>query len=150
MMGTIGDLIRSIKVWNDVLDRLGEQVQGENRKVTERRQEHVDLVAKAKQTIEEANAIHNEVTKLRTIPDQRIIGFVLHSEKIEVSVDHHGFTKDWALIELDQKIDWATFKGDKVYIGMSFSISLSSSLVFLSLALAGLFSLLRRWQPLDC
>ena len=150
MMGTIGDLIRSLKVWNDVLDRLGEPIQGENRKVTERRQEHVDLVAKAKQTIEEANAIHNEVTKLRTIPDQRIIGFVLHSEKIEVSVDHHGFTKDWALIELDQKIDWATFKGDKVYIGMSFSISLSSSLVFLSLALAGLLSLIRRWQPLDC
>ena len=151
MMGTIGDLIRSLKVWNDVLDRLGEPIQGENRKVTERRQEHVDLVAKARQTIEEANAIHNEVIKLRTIPDQRIIGSVLHSEKIEVSVDHHGFTKDWALIELyDQKIDWATFKGNKVYIGMSFSISLSSSLVFLSLALAGLLSLLRRWQPLDC
>jgi hypothetical protein len=93
MMGTIGDLIRSIEVWNDVLDRLGEPVQGENRKVAERRQEHVDLVAKARQTIEEANAIHNEVTKLRTIPDQRIIGFVLHSEKIEVSVDPHGSPK---------------------------------------------------------
>ena len=52
------------------------------------------------------NALHNEVTKHRTIPDQRVIGFVLHSEKIEVSVESHSFTKDWALIELyDEKID---------------------------------------------
>ena len=122
MMGTISDLVRSIKVWNDVLDRLGEPVPGENRKVTERRQEHADLVAKARQTIEEANAIVNEVTKHRTTPDQRIIGFVLHSEKIEVSVDPYGFTKDWALIELyDQKIDWGTFKGNKIYVGTSFT-----------------------------
>lgn len=29
-----------------------------------------------------------------------------------------GFTKDWALIELyDEKINWSTFKGNKVYIG---------------------------------
>ena len=31
--------------------------------------------------------------KHRTTPDQRVIGFVLHSEKIEVSVELHGFTK---------------------------------------------------------
>lgn len=114
-----------------MLDRLGEPVQGENLMVTKKRQEHVDLVAKTRQAIEEANAIHNEVTKNRTTPDQRVIGFVLHSEKIEVSVDPHGFTKDWALIELyDQKIDWATFKGNKIYVGTSFSIPLSSPLVF--------------------
>ena len=128
MMGTIGDRLRSIKVWNDMLSRLGEPVEGEKSVVTKRRKEHVELVAKAKEEIEEVNAIHDEVTKHRTTPDQRVIGFVLHSEKIEVSVEPHHFTRDWALIELyDEKIDWATFKGNKVYVGTSFSISLSPS-----------------------
>ncbi len=133
MMGTIGDLLCSIDVWNDALGRLGEPVEGENSKVTERRNEHVELVAKATKKIKEVNAIHDEVTKRRTTPDQRVIGFVLHSEKIEVSVKPHGFTKDWALIELsDEKIDWPTFKGNKVYVGTSSSISLSPSRLHLS------------------
>ena len=131
MMSTIARLVSSIEIWNDARDRLGEPVEGENREVTERRQDYVDLVAKARRTIVEANAMHSEVTKHRSIPDLRVIGFVLHSEKIEVSVDPHGFTKDWALIELyDEKIDWATFKGNKVYVGTSFSIPLSLSLFF--------------------
>ncbi|CAL1712109.1 unnamed protein product [Somion occarium] len=118
MMGTIGDLLHSIEIWNDVLGRLGVPVEGENSKITKRREEHVDLVVKATSTITEVNAIHDEVTKRRTTPDQRVIGFVLHSEKIEVSVEPHGFTKDWALIELyDERIDWPTFKGNKVYVG---------------------------------
>ena len=145
MMSTIGDLLRSIDAWNDVLDRLGEPIEGENSRVTERRTEHVELVAKATKKIEEVNAIHDEVTKRRTTPDQRVIGFVLHSEKIEVSVEPHNFTKDWALIELsDEKIDWPTFKGNKVYIGTSFfhillSIS-SSSLVAFSISRLLVFS----------
>ena len=56
MMSTIGDLFHSIKAWIDVLGRLGEPVEGENTKVTERRQEHMELVAKAKQEIEDMNA----------------------------------------------------------------------------------------------
>jgi len=133
MKSTIRVLDRSIKIWNDVLERLGEPIQGEDCDDTERRQEHVDLVAKATRKIKRVNEIHNEVTKHRATPDQRIIGFVLHSEKIEVSADTHGFTKDWALIELDNEmIDWPTFKGNKVYIGMSFSISLSLSCLHLS------------------
>ncbi|PWW76363.1 hypothetical protein C7212DRAFT_351499 [Tuber magnatum] len=124
MMGTIGDLLISIEVWNQVLDRLGEPVEGESGKATQRRKEHIELVAKATEKIKEANTIHDEVTKCRTTPDQRVIGFVLHSEKIEVSAKPHGFTKDWALIELyNTKIDWSTFKGNKVYIGGNLSIA---------------------------
>jgi hypothetical protein len=66
MMGTIGDLHRSIEAWNNVLGRLGEPVEEENSKVTERRKEHVALVVKATKKIEEVNAIHDEVTKRRT------------------------------------------------------------------------------------
>jgi len=145
MMSTIGNLLRSIDAWNEVLGRLGEPVEGENGRVTERRKEHVELVAKATKKIEEVNAIHNEVTKRRTTPDQRVIGFVLHSEKIEVSVEPHNFTKDWALIELyDEKIDWPAFKGNKVYVGTSFfhiSVPISSpSLVAFSISCLLVFS----------
>ncbi|PPQ81153.1 LOW QUALITY PROTEIN: hypothetical protein CVT25_015205 [Psilocybe cyanescens] len=40
MMGTIVDL-RSIDAWNYVLCRLGELIEGENSKVTERLKEHM-------------------------------------------------------------------------------------------------------------
>jgi hypothetical protein len=134
IMSTIGELLRSIEAWNNILHRLGEPVEEENSKITERRKEYMELVAKATKKIEEMNALHDKVTKLRTTPDQRVIGFVLHSEKIEVSVEPYHFTKDWALIELyNEKIDWPTFKGNKVYIGTSFSISLSPSCLHLLL-----------------
>ncbi|KAI9767871.1 MAG: hypothetical protein M1840_005364 [Geoglossum simile] len=124
MIGTISDLVDSIAAWNDVLARLGKPVEGENSKVTKRHKEHLELVAGAAEKIEEVNAIHDEVTKHRTIPDQRVLGFVLHSEKIEVSVEPHNFTKDWALIELyEEKIDWSTFKGNKVYVRGNLSIA---------------------------
>jgi len=73
-------------------------------------------------------AIHSEVIENYTTLDQHMIGFVLHLEKIEVSVEPYKFTKDWALIELyNDKINWTTFKGNKLWVGMSFSISLSPS-----------------------
>jgi hypothetical protein len=144
MMSTIDNLLGSIDVWNDVLDRLGEPVEGENSRVTERRKEHVELVAKATKKIEKVNVIHDEVTKRRTTFDQRVIGFVLHSEKIEVSVEPHNFTKDWALIELhDHMIDWPTFTGNKVYIGTFFFhifVSISSYLVAFSISSLLVFS----------
>ncbi|KAG5634428.1 hypothetical protein H0H81_002043 [Sphagnurus paluster] len=69
-----------------------------------------------------------EVLENYTILDHRTIGFVLHSEKIEVSAEPYKFTKDWALIELyKDKIDWTTFKGNKLWVGTSFSTSLSPS-----------------------
>ncbi|KAH9039473.1 hypothetical protein EDB83DRAFT_2507660 [Lactarius deliciosus] len=122
MMRTIGDLLRSIESWNDTLVRLGELVEGEDKEITERRREYEGLVASATKKIKEVNTLHDEVTKHRTTPDQRVIGFVLHSERIEDSVKPHGFTNDWGLIELyEEKIDWSTFKGNKVYVGGNLS-----------------------------
>jgi hypothetical protein len=152
-----------------VLTRLGEPVEGEAPKITERRNEHLGLVAKAKKTIEEANALHDEVTKHRTTLEQRVIGNVLHSEKIEVSVGPHEYTNDWALIELYEKmIDWQSFKGKQglrwyvfLYFQRFFHLSPFSSLVtfppsvFLSSVLANYyfafhyFSFLRRWQSFN-
>ncbi|KAG0133745.1 hypothetical protein HOY82DRAFT_516867 [Tuber indicum] len=131
MMCTIGYLLDTIEACNKVISRLGEPVKGEDKKVTERRKEQLEFVAKATKKIEEVNALHDEVTKHRTTPDQRVIGFVLHSEKIGVSVEPYGFTEDWALIELyDEKVDWSTFKGNKVYVGGNLSIGDFGSTMF--------------------
>ena len=130
VMGEIGNLVRSIDAWNKVLTWLGEPVVGEPSRITERRNEHLEFVAKATKTIEEANVLHNEVTKHRTTPEQRVVGYVLHSAKIEVSVGPNKFTQDWALIELyDNKIDWPSFKGNKVYVGTSSLVMFSISRV---------------------
>ena len=106
MMATIGDRLYSIDVWNNVLRRLGDPVEGESENVTESRNKYLDLVAKATREIQRVKAIYSEVIENYTTLDQRTIGFILHSEKIEVSVEPYKFTKDWALIELyNDKID---------------------------------------------
>jgi hypothetical protein len=122
IMGAIGDLELSIEDWRVVLRRLGDPQEGESATIIKRRKEHLALVESARQKIDEIDTFHNEIVKLWTIPEQRIIGEVVHVEPIGVNVTPHGFTRDWALIELyDDKFDWATFRGNKVYVG-TFSI----------------------------
>jgi len=117
MMATIGDLARSVAVWKKVINRLGEFVEGEDAAVTEKRQENQREVEKATKDIDNLNKLHDEVTKRRTNPDKRIIGFVLHTEPIVVS-EPGGYTRDWGFIQLyKEKIDWDAFRGNKVYVG---------------------------------
>ncbi|KAH8916651.1 hypothetical protein BT69DRAFT_1287548, partial [Atractiella rhizophila] len=115
IMGVIGEQFENIEIWNDALKRLGDPVEGELTTISETREEYRDLIRKAEVTAERANALHDEVTKHRSVPHQRVIGHVLHSE---VSVPPHGYTQDWALVEIYRdKIDWKSFKGNKIYIG---------------------------------
>ena len=126
MMATIGDLARSTAVWNKAIARLGEYINGEDAAVTEKREENWREVEKATKMIDNLNELHGEVTKHRTNPDQRIIGFVLHAEPVVVADGLNRFTHDWAFIQLyNEKIDWNTFLGNKVYVGM-FPISSTS------------------------
>jgi hypothetical protein len=84
----------------------------EDEETADTRQEHLDLVDKAKKKIEKINKLHSDVTRFRTTPEHRTIGFVLHVEPIAVSDGPHQFTRDWALIELyEEMIDWDSFKG---------------------------------------
>ncbi len=125
MLSAIGELASSIDIWNDNIARLCEPTEGEEEdmETADKRQEYQDLVDKAKKKIEKIDKLHTNVTKFRTTPDQHTIGFVLHVEPIAVSDGPHQFTRDWALIELyEEKIDWDSFKGNKVYIG-TFSVS---------------------------
>jgi hypothetical protein len=118
IMRLIGEQINNIAVWEDAIKALPAKIDGELPKITKKRDEYSELIEKAKTTIEGANALHDEVTKNRTTADRRIIGYVLHSEKIEVNVPPRGYTKDWALVQLYREvIDWANFKGNKIYIG---------------------------------
>lgn len=122
MMGAIGNMDYSIENWQTMLHQLGEPQEGESVVVTKRRKELLALMESAKEKIDETNTFHTKIVKQWTVPDQRIIGQIIHVEPISVDVAPHSFTKDWALIALyDEKFDWATFKGNKVYIGM-FSI----------------------------
>jgi hypothetical protein len=94
MMATIGDLVCSIDLWNREIARLGESVESQNAEVTERREENQREVKKAMKTINDLNKLHDEVTKHRTNPDQRVIGFVLHAEPIAVADEPKQFTRD--------------------------------------------------------
>ena len=110
MMATIGSLARSVAVWKDMVERLGEPVDGEKTAVTKKRLEYQHEVEKATGMIDSLNKLHDEVTKLRTNPDQRVIGFVRDAEPIVMSNGPHGFTRDWAFVQLyRERIDWATF-----------------------------------------
>ncbi|KAI1788488.1 hypothetical protein LXA43DRAFT_974817 [Ganoderma leucocontextum] len=107
--------IRSIEAWDAVLGRLGDPDPNEPARVTQRRTEHLSLVDGAKERIEQANALYNAKACHR---------FRLHCEPIEASSGPHGFTKDWALIELyDDIIDWDTFRGNQVYVAARTTIS---------------------------
>ncbi|KAM5540847.1 hypothetical protein V8D89_005491 [Ganoderma adspersum] len=118
MMATIATQHQLIRDWEAVLRRLGEPEEGGEQHVSDIRNEHLALVEKAKKTIDHANKFHNQITKYWTTPKQRIIGEVAHVEPIAVHVEPSHFTRDWALIELyEEKFDWTTFRGNKVYVG---------------------------------
>jgi hypothetical protein len=114
IMGFIGEQVDSIEVWNKQLKRLGDPVEGEGEAITEAREEYEYLIRKATKKIQQANELHDEITKRHTLPEQRVAGYVLHCEEIAVAVEPKGFTKDWALIEVyPDGTDWSTFKGNR-------------------------------------
>ena len=120
MMSTIGRDLLSIEIWNEVIERLGPVVGGKALKTTRARKNYGDLVEEANRRIEDVNEIHDEVTKHWTTPNLRMIGYVVHAPAIAVDDGPRHFTQDWALIDLYRdKIDWDTFQGNKVYIGIS-------------------------------
>lgn len=119
IMKFIGNQVTAISSWELTLSKIPAREENEAKKITAKRDELVDLINAAKTKIEEANELHSYVTKNFTTFESRVFGFVLHSAKIEVgAVD--GFMYDWSVIQLDDdKIDWAEFKGNKLFIGTS-------------------------------
>ncbi|KAF8874483.1 hypothetical protein BD779DRAFT_1703538 [Infundibulicybe gibba] len=131
MMATIRSLALSVAAWKDSIARLGEFVDGEDAAVTKRRQENEYKTERAMWVVSNLNKLHDEVTKHRTNPEQRIIGRLLHVEPIVVHDGPNGFTRDWAFIEVyRESIDWDTFLGNKVYIGGNLSLGDYGGLMF--------------------
>jgi hypothetical protein len=117
----IGSQVRAITVWEAVLVRRGNPTPNEAASTINRRNELLSLVDGAKRRIQHVKELLNTIQD-RADPRKRVIGFVLDCEPIGVSSGLHGFTKDWALIELyEDMIDWNTFRGNQVYVGTSFS-----------------------------
>ncbi|KAM5531469.1 hypothetical protein V8D89_014859 [Ganoderma adspersum] len=124
MLNAIDDLTWSIDISNDEISRFPKPTEGgeEYKETADMRQRYLRQVDVAKEKIEKINKLHGDVTKFWTDPAQRTIGFVIHAEPIAVSDGPHQFIRDWALIELyEEKIDWDSFKGNKIYIGGNFS-----------------------------
>ena len=70
------------------------------------------------------DALHTEVTKFRSTPELRIIGWALYSSPIAVDAkvgeEELGYTQDWGLVQIDPKmLELATFEGNKLYFGTS-------------------------------
>jgi hypothetical protein len=127
IMGYIGEQADLIEAWIKKLERLGEEVEGELETTTEARDEYNDLVQKATKKITHANELHDEITKLHTLAEQRVFGHVLYCEDTDVPVESKGFTKDWAFVEVyPDAFDWDDFKGNKIWIG-AFVFSFVSS-----------------------
>jgi len=62
---------------------------------------------------------HGETTRDWSDEDQRVLGHIAYSPPITVGTGTESYTEDWALIELDRnKIDWNTFKGNVIDLGV--------------------------------
>ncbi|KAI5999616.1 hypothetical protein EDD15DRAFT_2237830, partial [Pisolithus albus] len=80
------------------------------------------LMKQSKKNIDAIYELHGEVIRRWTVPVQRVIVEVVHVEPITANHAPHGFTRDWALIELyNDKFDWDKFPGNKVYLGGNIS-----------------------------
>ena len=117
-MGRIGDELSFVETYEMELNRLGVFIMGEDPMITRARADYQVKLAKANQTISDLNDFHDYITKHWTSPSQRILGYVLHAPPISLTAGPKQFVEDWALIDLNlDKIDWATFKGNVVYLG---------------------------------
>lgn len=130
IMKLIGNETKSIAAWESSLSRIPAQTNDEPSSRTDRRNELVGLIDKAKKTITAADELHTAVTKSYTFTGSRTLGFVYHSAEIEVGED--GYMYDWALIQLDaDKLEAANFQGNKLYVGTSVLLILVFALLSL-------------------
>jgi hypothetical protein len=116
----MGDEQTAIGIWELSLSRIQVQTADKPSSRTDRRQELIGLITKAKRNITAANKLHSFVTKYHTFPQDRIFGFVYHCA--EIGVGNDGYMYDWALIQLDMdKLEARNFLGNKLFVGASVS-----------------------------
>ncbi|KAK1231646.1 hypothetical protein PQX77_005244 [Marasmius sp. AFHP31] len=120
IMRAIGQNDETIQDWQAMRKHLEEQQVGEPESVSKKRNELLALVEKAREEMKELNAFHSKITKLWSLPEDRVIGNVIHVEPIGVGAEP-PFTEDWALIALDEHKFKGSVQGNVVYIGGNLS-----------------------------
>ena len=119
MVAEIAQQKRNIDVWNTQLTQMPP--------THPKYQETTAELDKATRMINSLDDLHSEVTKYRSVKALRTVGWALHSSPIKVEVEPFGYTEDWGLVQLDlEQIDMETFPGNKMYVGTSFFLFLSS------------------------
>lgn len=101
---------------------------GRDVKISDEREWLDHGIATAQRLIEKLDKFYTEITRFWTLEKDRILGHVVHSPPLFSGTGDKPFTEDWALIELyDEKIDWNSFQGNVMFLGMTSSISLRTS-----------------------
>lgn len=119
MMGEIGKIAGNIEILNahlqcpDLPQKRREEKEAEITRLT-RRCNRID-------------ALHTKVTKFRSTPELRSVGWVLYSSVIKadakVGNEELGYTQDWALVQLDPRmLNMETFDGNKLFVGDNFAL----------------------------
>ncbi|THU83806.1 hypothetical protein K435DRAFT_420482 [Dendrothele bispora CBS 962.96] len=125
----IGKAIREIRV--DIQhqqERLEGSRQMEEEHAEAERNEAEYLLSKARKAITDLEGFHTDVVRDWKDRTNRVIGHLFLSPPLSLGVlpdpigdivKDHGFTEDWAVIEIDQsKIDSTNFVGNAVDLGM--------------------------------
>ncbi|KAI5993903.1 hypothetical protein EDD15DRAFT_2436455 [Pisolithus albus] len=117
MMGEIAKIARDIETFNIQLQRPNLP--------QKRREEKEAEVVRLTKRCRRIDALHTEVTKFRSTPELRSVGWVLYSSviKADASVGNEelGYTQDWALVQLDPRmLNMETFDGNKLFFGDKF------------------------------
>ena len=132
VLASITDKIRgnsfTVQHYNDTLEALATRVASDDKIVAEKarkkRTKIEDQLQEAKTVIDTLEKFQSDVKKLWSAESQRVIGHIAYSPPISVGTGTTGFIGDWALIELDcEKIDWKTFGGNVIDLGMLLPIS---------------------------
>ncbi|TFK74186.1 hypothetical protein BDN72DRAFT_104242 [Pluteus cervinus] len=103
--------------FKDILEDLGEAVEGEPAKTTTSREMSEHRLADWKVSEARVNEFHANITRSWSAESQRILGHVVYAPAISVGTGDKPFAEDWALVELDRtKFDWDAFRGNVVHI----------------------------------
>lgn len=107
------------------IKRCGKPVSSDNVSETEeQRVRATSNLARATESAKTLDALSNEIANLWKLDECRVIGYILKAP----SILSRRYTEDWAVIEVyKDKIEWKSFKGNVMYIGMVHSLFARSS-----------------------
>jgi len=105
--------------YNDELESVDEHIEGEDPKITSKRQTIKSELEVAEKSKASGFEFLQDISTSWSLQRNRIIGHVIYSPPISIITGDRSFTEDWALIELDRdKFNWDTFRGNVLHLGM--------------------------------